>query len=235
MKKMIFVLFSCFALLQNANSQRSVFGAPMDYAKYKEYACEGFYELDLDDLFRRVEKFVAIDDKYNLTVKFKDTSTGDMILKGSYNVERGSELTCLSYEMARCKIYFTIKVQKEGDYSWHEWIFDEVKVNFTGTYGSSYSHISTSTLEKIYDELRVIENNKSSFVIDSTYFNHIEELKTKIEGYKAIANDETLKKKERRSAEYSLQKYTTEKNVYEGVLEIVRYFMFMFNANAFKR
>ena len=64
---------------------------------------------------------------------------------------------------------------------------------------------------------------------------NIEELKTKIEGYKAIANDETLKKKERRSAEYSLQKYTTEKNVYEGVLEIVRYFMFMFNANAFKR
>lgn len=235
MKKLLFVLFMCFTLLQNANSQRSVFDTPMDYANYKEYARTGFYELNLDDLFKRVEKFVAIDDKYNLSIRFKDTSTGDMILKGYHNVERSTELKCLFYEMARCKINYTKKVQKDGDHSWHEWIFDEVKVNFTGTYGSSYSYISTSTLEKIHNELRVIEKNGSSFVIDSTYFNHIEELKTKIEGYKAIANDETLKKKERRSAEYSLQKYSTEKDVYEGVLEIVRYFMFMFNANAFKR
>lgn len=235
MKRTLIILLVLFAACQQVHSQPKNMFSPDskdNYNVYLKMAQGEIYGYNKKEMVQKVEKFVASDDKYNLSIDYKNENTGEMILRGY--CYRDCPLTCVLRGFAKVKIVFKITISPQEGSSWCIWKFEKLKVEFKGGSGDDLRYISTETLEKMRDEMEFISYNGDSFEINSEFFSRYESLHDKIKECDDAINGGKLKGKEKRMTYKRKHDYTIEKSVYEnGVLYCLEYFLAIFNIKTY--
>lgn len=219
--KKLFCIISIFIACVNVTYPQNddAFKYVKSYSDFQKNTKGSIIESDAEKLIDRIEKFIAVNDKYNLTIEYKNRKSGEILLKGYYK-PRIYRLYCVRWNYVQPQVSYTISIKKDANGFFYEYLIDKVVVTFKPVYGGNTpSYLSSADLIQLRKELEIIKNNNTTYTIDSYFYHHLAELHNKIVDYKKIFNDENLKKKERKLAEYSLEQCYLEKRIYDAVLE----------------
>ena len=159
-----------------------------------------------------LKKNIVIDkENYNISIDYLDEDSKTLIISGIAKNLGG--LKSETFDIVSSKLSFQVELTQMPNNDW-KLKTNKMIYSFKASHGN-FSHLSTELLETIRDEMEIMVRNEDGFDINDYFYEEQERLALECEKYKTISEDESLKKKERKSALYRYESLMTKCTFYQ--------------------